>query len=262
MLVALCLLLACGRPAQALNPSTRIAQYGHKIWRIGESGLDSSPKAIAQTTDGYIWVGTANGLFRFDGIRFTHWTPPVGERLPGQDVSQLFGARDGSLYVGTELGLARVTNGHVYDYPEKQRLPGPFLEDSDNEIWMGQGDWEAGGQPRMFCKIGDLHISCISKRDGFGCTRGFSIASEKPGSIWVGSEDSICHWQAGEKPQTYPLNVGHSKSFSYVLALVADQNGTIWGGGVITVRQGGCCNSPMDNGRVMSPRKLTVEHFL
>lgn len=230
-LVALCLLLACGRPAHALNPSTRIAQYGHKVWRIGESGLDSSPKSIAQTTDGYIWVGTANGLFRFDGIRFTHWSPPAGERLPGQDVSQLFGARDGSLYVGTELGLARVTNGHVYDYPEKQRLPGPFLEDLHNEIWMGQGDWEAGGQPKMFCKIGDLHISCISKRDGFGCTRGFSIASEKPGSMWVGSEDSICHWQAGEKPQTYLLpNVGYSKSFSYVLALVADQDGTIWAG--------------------------------
>jgi ligand-binding sensor domain-containing protein len=98
-LVALCLILACIRPAHPLNPSTLIAQYGHKIWRIGENGLDSSPKAIAQTTDGYIWVGTANGLFRFDGIRFTHWTPPVGERLPGQEVSQLLGGRDGSLYV-------------------------------------------------------------------------------------------------------------------------------------------------------------------
>ena len=90
-LVALCLLLASSRPAHPLNPSTLIAQYGHKVWRTGESGLDSSLKAIAQTTDGYIWVGTANGLFRFDGIRFTHWTPPVSERLPGQEVSQLFG---------------------------------------------------------------------------------------------------------------------------------------------------------------------------
>ncbi|WP_353066924.1 two-component regulator propeller domain-containing protein [Tunturibacter psychrotolerans] len=239
-LVALCLILACIRPAHPLNPSTLIAQYGHKIWRIGENGLDSSPKAIAQTTDGYIWVGTANGLSRFDGMRFTHWTPPVGERLPGQEVSQLLGGRDGSLYVGTELGLARVTNGHVYQYPEKQRLPGPFLEDSHNDIWMGQADWEPSGQPRMFCKIGDLHISCVSTRDGFGCNRGFSIASERPGSIWVGSEDSICHWQAGTKPQTYHLpNVDYSKSFSYVVALVADQDGTIWAGRRDSGKSGG-----------------------
>ena len=230
-LVTLCLLMGCCLTAGALNPSTRIAQYGHKVWRIGENGLDSSPKAIAQTTDGYIWVGTTNGLFRFDGIRFTHWNPPVGERLPGQDVSSLLGARNGSLYVGTELGLARVTNGHVYQYPEKQRLPGPFLEDAHDDIWMGQGDWEAGGQPRLLCKIGDLHVSCISNSDGFGCTRGFSIASEKPGSIWVGSEDNICHWQAGGKPQTYPLpGTDQSKSFNYVLALAADQDGTIWAG--------------------------------
>jgi len=58
------------RPASALEPKTRIAQYRHTAWRVQDGAFESAPNAIAQTADGYIWIGTGSGLVRFDGVRF------------------------------------------------------------------------------------------------------------------------------------------------------------------------------------------------
>jgi hypothetical protein len=57
--------------ASALNPATPIAQYGRDVWD-SDSGLpQNSVDAILQTRDGYLWLGTQEGLVRFDGVRFT-----------------------------------------------------------------------------------------------------------------------------------------------------------------------------------------------
>jgi ligand-binding sensor domain-containing protein len=50
---------------RALEPSRKISQYGHNVWRIQDGYLPAAPEAIAQTADGQLWVGTAAGLVRF-----------------------------------------------------------------------------------------------------------------------------------------------------------------------------------------------------
>ena len=62
----------------AVDPSRRISQYGH----IQDGTFGGEPMAIAQTTDGYLWIATLAGLVRFDGVRFVLWIPPDGKRLP------------------------------------------------------------------------------------------------------------------------------------------------------------------------------------
>jgi len=126
--------------AQALESRTRLTQYAHKAWQIGDAGLLGTPQGIAQTQDGYIWVSTSDGLFRFDGVRFVRWMPQPGESLPSNSLWYLFGSSDGSLYVGTDRGLARITAGHVYDYPDPLRWPGPFVEDAKGNVWIGS-EW-------------------------------------------------------------------------------------------------------------------------
>ena len=233
-IVFCCLFLCSGSALYGLSPSTSISQYGHTVWRLGQNGLNSIPLAIAQTADGYIWIGTSYGLYRFDGVRFTHWTPPNGEQLHSSFIFRLLGAHDGSLYIGTDRGLSRLTDGHIYNYPEAILWPGPFVEDGQGNVWMGEfGDFTPSS---TLCKIGTEHLSCVGTKDGFGCRNGTVVMSERPGSVWVGSKQGICRWQEGAKPENYLLpylskpNMGNN----WVDALAADGQGVLWAGIPIT----------------------------
>src|ERR1700723_4610225 len=111
------LLLVALPRAFALDPDRRISQYGHTVWRI-QDGAISPPPNIAQTTDGFLWVTTAQGLLRFDGVRFVPWQPPQGQNLPGTHFSAVVGSRDGSLWIGTTRGLARWKDGQLRTYSD------------------------------------------------------------------------------------------------------------------------------------------------
>lgn len=229
-----CLLLCGGTRVLCLEPSTRITQYGHTAWRPGHDGLESLPLTIAQTTDGYIWVGTAEGLLRFDGVRFTRWTAPAGEGLRNSKIQSLLGARDGSLYIATDLGVARLTQGHLYNYPEPLRWTGHLIEDRLGAIWVGtQSDPKAD----TVCKVGLNHISCRGMDDGLGCKYGLSLASDAPGSIWIGSVEGICRWRENARPENFPL--AFLKPGEHVRALAFDSRGSAWAGVYGTAPEGG-----------------------
>ena len=87
VLVASC---GCGF---ALNPSLDISQYAHVAWTVRSGFIKGNTYTIAQTPDGYLWLGTEFGVFRFDGIRTTPWEPPAGQHLTG--VFRLLSGRDG-----------------------------------------------------------------------------------------------------------------------------------------------------------------------
>ena len=92
---ALSLLLLCPS-ALALDPSLDVSQYAHTAWQFREGFTQGYIRSIAQTPDGYIWLGTGFGLFRLDGVRAEHWQPPLnGEQLPNNNVVSLHVSRDG-----------------------------------------------------------------------------------------------------------------------------------------------------------------------
>ncbi|MCU1226496.1 MAG: Membrane associated, signal transduction histidine kinaselike ATPase [Edaphobacter sp.] len=78
----------------ALNPDKHISQYGHTAWRIQDGFFGGPVRSITQTSNGYIWVGTGAGLFRFDGVRFVSWSSQQVEQLPSTSITALLGARD------------------------------------------------------------------------------------------------------------------------------------------------------------------------
>jgi ligand-binding sensor domain-containing protein len=100
----------------ALNPDRHITQYGHTAWRLQDGFFGGQVGSITQTTDGYIWIGTAAGLFRFDGVRFVSWRSQEVEQLPSTSITDLLGARDGSLWIGTNAGLFHRVNQHLITY--------------------------------------------------------------------------------------------------------------------------------------------------
>src|SRR5215475_3984128 len=93
--------LACGRSASALDPALTISQYGHAAWNARDGFFAGGVNAITQTPDGFLWVGTGNGLFRFDGVSAIPWHPPSGRTSPALNVYSLLVARDGALWIAS-----------------------------------------------------------------------------------------------------------------------------------------------------------------
>src|SRR3974390_1539066 len=94
--IALVILLACCACASALDPSVDISQYAHTAWKIRDGFFKGRIFAMAQTPDGYLWLGTEFGLLRFDGVRTVPWQPPRGQHLPSDSVFSLLTSRDGT----------------------------------------------------------------------------------------------------------------------------------------------------------------------
>lgn len=90
--IVLSLLAAFCPSALALNPSLDINQYAHTAWTIRD-GFKSIIHTIAQTPDGYLWLGTESGLLRFDGVRAVAWRPPGAEDLSDTTVRSLLAAK-------------------------------------------------------------------------------------------------------------------------------------------------------------------------
>src|SRR5260370_41723260 len=93
--IGLGVLVASCRCAFALDPSLDISQYAHTAWRIREGSFKGVIQAIAQTPDGYLWLGTEFGLLRFDGGKNVPGQPPTGERLANNDIQSPPCARGG-----------------------------------------------------------------------------------------------------------------------------------------------------------------------
>ncbi len=135
--------IACGiaLPLHALDPNKTIDQFSHTAWSA-KDGIPGPVKTIAQTSDGYLWLGTPSGLYRYDGMHFLSWEPAPGdEKLPRPSISALLAARDGSLWIGFPSGpVGRLRNGRLRTYDTGDGLSRGVLtlaEGQDGSIWAG-----------------------------------------------------------------------------------------------------------------------------
>jgi len=147
ILVASC---DCGFP---LNPSLEISQYAHTAWIARDGFSLGNIYAMAQTPDGYLWLGGEFGLFRFDGVRSIPWQPPAGQHLPDKPFSLLV-TRDGTLWIGTYAGLVTWSGGKLMRYPELDGLRvTSLLEDREGTVWAGLLDASFGTHAGRLCAI-------------------------------------------------------------------------------------------------------------
>src|SRR5215471_12386470 len=137
-LLLVCAALLCVPMALALDPALDVSQYAHTAWKVRDGFTQGSIHTTAQTRDGYLWLGTEFGLYRFDGVKTVLWTPPSGKQLPSDYVLSLLAAHDDTLWIGTSKGLASWKDGHLKLYAE---LAGQaifaILEGKEGTIWTG-----------------------------------------------------------------------------------------------------------------------------
>src|SRR5215469_10729104 len=160
-LVALCCL-----PIRAPAQEQRVSQYAHRAWLLRDGFFEGPAFAITQTKDGYVWIGTQSGLFRFDGSRFEPWAPPEGRQLLSGVISALLGARDGSLWIGGE-GLAHFADRKLFVYPDFHDDVGlgSLLEDRAGNIWFGRIA-AAGALRTPICQALPTRTRCLDQSDG------------------------------------------------------------------------------------------------
>lgn len=92
--------------AQTLDPQRRFQDFVQDVWSLQEGLPQITVTAIAQDDEGYIWVGTQQGLSRFDGVRFQDFGRDAVGDIPGAFVQALHRDRQGRLWIGTYKGVS------------------------------------------------------------------------------------------------------------------------------------------------------------
>jgi len=187
ILLAVCLLLtatplnAQRREPTPANPARLPSQLSLDL-RDDRAGLpQNSVQAIAQTTDGYIWLGTQQGVARFDGARFTILDRQSRPALEQPYVWALEADPRGGLWIGTEEGgLSHLKDGRI---TKIQGLPSPWVRslhvDPTGTLWIGT---QGGGLARL--RNGS--VEPVSLVAGMEPKNIYAFADDDRGNVWVG----------------------------------------------------------------------------
>jgi signal transduction histidine kinase/ligand-binding sensor domain-containing protein len=211
--------------AQGLDPSRLITQYGHDVWLTRDGLPQNSVRAIVQTRDGYLWLGTWGGLARFDGVRFTIFSRANTPALRDSRITALTEDVDGSLWIGTAAGgLVRLKNGafETYrsegdtSYEERSRWQiRSIARSSDGALWIGT----SGGGFRHFKngRFSRLLMDRLVVR---------AILEDNSRHLWVATSSGVLELSWTE-PDTFHIE-RHLLGDHLVNGLYQDRSGAIW----------------------------------
>jgi len=189
-------------------------QYTHTAW-IDSPGLKGRVNSIAQTTDGYLWLGTEFGLIRFDGSRFVSSGHGVGPPLPSANILSLLAGRDGSLWVGTLDGLVRWHQGELIKFRELAGMPVfSLLEDREGTVWAGGtgGLCTIRAEKSSCTEIQGLSSQGLYYSNAKGSTV-HSLFEDREGHLWVGTESGLWRWTPGP-PRREPTQIFASQAMA------------------------------------------------
>lgn len=254
---ALLALPVCG--GFALEPATPLAEYARQAW-VMENGLpQNTVHALAQTRDGFLWVGTEAGLVRFDGTAFAVFDRTSSPALPSGDIRCLLATGDGALWVGTGDGLARMKDGAVY-------LPGPHdgvpagavtaltetpegrlrVETTGGATELAGGVWRPADEGAIrdgstFHAVMPNGVSATATRNTVTLrgartitltagrelpgSRIQALLEDGEGSLWIGTNDGLARWANGKLQR---LPVTDALAGESILALLEDREGNLW----------------------------------
>src|SRR5215469_13310338 len=185
--------LFVAQAVSAVDANERITQYSHSAWRIQEGFFSGSPRAITQTTDGYIWIATQSEMFQFDGVRLMKWTPSGGGQFPSSRINALLGSSDGSLWIGTDSGVAQWKNQHLTVISGSQSRITSIIERANGEVWFS--NIPLSDQTGGVCRVSGQQAQCFGPRDGIPVKLGSdALGEDRSGYLWFGDPSKVVQW--------------------------------------------------------------------
>jgi len=251
-------------------PSTAVGGLAltFRPWQKEQGLPQNVVHALAQTRDGYLWIGGDDGVARFDGVRFVSFG--LREGLPGWPVHRLFEDHLGALWIGTDGGgLARWEGGRLRTFRKPEGLLSDSItalgEDSAGRLWVGTeaglATWQDGRFtiPSAAAPFRGKPIAVLSQNrhgvlwlgvTGSGIFRlqggqfvpladaslegllqdPHCLLDDQAGRIWVGAGDDFVLCRDGEQWRRYRIPRHLAKP--YVSALAEQADGTVWAGSV------------------------------
>jgi ligand-binding sensor domain-containing protein/tRNA A-37 threonylcarbamoyl transferase component Bud32 len=218
----------------ALDPHRRISQYAHQLWTT-ENGLPQNTIiSIIQTSDGYMWFGTLEGLARFDGIRFTNFKKDTYPGIKSEYIYTLYEDDDKNLWIGTREGLTVYKNGTFKTFTTDDGLWGNIVRsvytDANEVLWIGtsKGLNRKAGIDGEFEKI-----------PRFSSMQVKSIYKDSSQNMWFCTDKGLVRLKDGE----YKLfTTRDGLSSNLVQQVLEDHKGNLWistyGGGLNRLSNG------------------------
>ncbi len=215
--VCFSIFLLCA-PLPGIDRDRRLEELYHTSWTI-KDGAPSEIFAIAQTGDGYLWLGTPTGLVRFDGLHFENYESPFGQAFPSKGVSSLLAVPEGALWIGFSSGdVSLLKNGRITSYGQKDGLPRStvrsLVKDHQGRIWAASLTGLTFYEGSRWKLVGaDWNFSG-------GAT---AALVDHAGTVWVGSVNTLTFLpQGAARFQTAATGL------RYVTSLFESADGAVW----------------------------------
>ncbi len=204
-------------------PATFPPRYQVRFWQDEDGLPQNSVLAVTHTRDGYLWLGTIEGLARFDGVRFAIFDRTNTPELANSHVTSLLEDHAGTLWIGTAGGgLTRYENGRFRLVTAQDGLGDDYVtalaEDPTGAVWVGTlghgvSRWKEG------------HWTNFDTAAGLSASHVQALAVDPAGDLWLGLDGSLGRIR-GEAFTAFPLPEARAEA---VIALAADRTG-LWAG--------------------------------
>ncbi len=210
--------------AWALDPAKVITQYRQLIWNTDTGLPQNSVTGITQTDDGYIWLGTQEGLARFDGVRFVLFDEENTPEIANNNMGPMVAEPGGGFWALTLGGLLHYADGKFHSIGERDGLPtlklNALLRDPDGSLWIATED-------RGLLHYAGGVFERIALGEGFPAPALRAMARQRDGALWLASNRGLIRY-ANHRATVFTERDGLADHRIQSVAVEPDQ--TIWAG--------------------------------
>lgn len=207
----------------ALDPNKSITQYIHDVWKMDDGLPQNVVTEIVQARKGYIWLGTQEGLVRFDGVQFTVYDKKNTVEIKKDYIIALFEDREENLWIGTYGGgLVRFKNGKFTSYTTKDGLSNDTIwkifEDRKGNLWIGTS--------KGLSRFKNGKFTVYTTKDGLSNDFVRAIIEDRNGNLWIGTYGGGLNLFKNGEFTTYTMEDGLSNNI--IWSIYEDREGSLW----------------------------------